>query len=665
MQLFSARLKIVLSAVTACLLVGSLDAFAGSPAEELLPITTKAFVSVPDLDGLDESFRSIGLGKIMDDPELEPFVEDFREQLNERLATTSGRLGITVDDLRSVCAGEVAIAFTQPDDAAQKHAVIAIADVEGKDEEVKNLQEKVRQSLEKRGAERSVEQVASIEVTKYNVPIKKGSKKTFQAFLFVHENQLFATDHAKVLKPLIERLLGKQSPSLAEVKAYRVTIDRCEQEFATFGFQPQIRWFVDPIGYSEVVRDATANTRKRKRTDMTAALKAQGFDAIKGAGGLIILGTQQYEIMSNAYVYGPPLPKAGEDKYTLAARMMSKSISDPLDVPRWVPSGISSFARVAWDLKASFEFMNTLVDEIAGEEGFFDDLVDSLENDPNGPRINIEKELVAHLGNQVIAFTDTQLPISPTSERMLLAIELINSPAMEKSIEKALETDPDAEKRMFGDHVIWEIINNDEETPEIEIEGAGDFANLAYEDDFEEDSGALQTLWSNAAISVLNNYLVIASHTDLVREVLEREAEAATVGDDADYQVVLSKLKDVGGGNDCMRVFSRADREIRASYELLRQGKMPESEGPLGRLLNAALAPKDKNVVREQEIDGTKLPEFSAIQQHLGTVGLFCRPEDEGWYLAGVAISREVAEALHGQREAITTAAAETDETEN
>ena len=655
--------------LSAILVWGSIDGLevaARTPAEKLLPITTKGFLSVPDLAALDASFSTIGLGKIMDDPQFQPFVEDFRRQLNERFATTYGRLGFNLDDFRSVVAGEVAIGLVQPDDATQKYAVIAVADVEGKDEEVAQLKASIRTSMEKRKAERTVEQVAEIEVTKYEVPIKPGSKKTFQAFIFVHDDQLFATDHAKVLKPLIERLLGKQSPSLAEVKAYRVTIDRCEQEMATFGFEPQIGIFVDPIGYAEVVRDATANTRKRKRTDMTAALKAQGFDAIKGIGGLITLGTEDYEIFGSAYAYAPPIPKAGEEKYKLAARMLAKSVSDPLDVPHWVPTGSSSVARVAWDLKGSFQYIGTMVDEVAGEEGFFEDLLDSLENDPNGPRINIEKDLVAHLGNQVIAFTDATLPVSPTCERMLLAIELTDAEAMEKSIEKALATDPDAAKKIFNGHAIWEIINNDEETPEIQIEGAGDFANLAYEDDFEDDSSALQALWTNAAITVLNGYLLVSSHTDLVMELVERAEDDPAMRDDADYQALVKALEGVGGGSDCLRLFSRTAREFRSSYELLRLGKMPESEGLMGRLLNAALAPSDKNAVREQEIDGSKLPEFSVIQQHLGPLGVFCRPEDEGWYLAAIAVTRENADSsLQGQREAITTAAAETEETEN
>jgi hypothetical protein len=497
--------------------------------------------------------------------------------------------------------------------------------------------------------------VAGIEVVEYDVPIKKGAKKRFKAYLFSHDNQLFAADHHEVVKQLIEALMGQAQHSLADVKSFREIIDRCQNDAA--GIAPHVRWFVDPIGYAEVVRDAAAATRKRKRSDMTAAMKAQGFGAVRGVGGLLTFAAEQYEILQNAYIYAPALAKAGEEKYELAARMLAQSIPDPLAVPAFVPDNVSSFVAGAWDIQKSFEYIDTMVDEIAGEEGFFDDLIDSLKNDPNGPQIDIEEDLVAHLGNHVVAYTDAQMPVTPTSERMLLAIELTDAEAMKASIKKALQTDPDARPMKHNEHIIWEIINEDEESVELEIEGAGEFGDIpTYEDEFADEGGALEALWSNAAISVVKGHLIIASHTDMVIELIERGTNAPCLSDEADYKAIMTALAEVNDDDhNCIRLFSRADRELRTSYELIRQGKMPESEGLIGRLLNALLAPKEKNATREQEIDGSKMPAFAEIERHLGPLGIYCRPEEEGWYIAGVAVKREP-QLLNGQRDGITTA---------
>ncbi len=546
-----------------------------------------------------------------------------------------------------------------------------IAETTGKDEEVAALEAKVAEAMTNRAATKSVANLGGIQVTKYEVPIKKLAKKTFFAYLFSHDDQLFATDHEDVAQQLIEKLVNDRGNTLSEVKSFHEPMVRCREEANQLlrkdtadteaVAKPHVQWFVDPIGYAEVVRDAAAANKKRKRTDMTAAMKAQGFDAIRGAAGLITFGTEKYEIVQNAFVYAPPVAKDDEDKYKLAARVLAQSVADPLDVPNFVPDDISSFVAVAWDIKKSFDFVDTLVDEIAGEEGFFDDLIDSLKNDPNGPQIDIKKDLVAHLGQHVVAFTDAQLPVSPTSERMLLAIELTDAAAMDASIKKALETDPDARPMQHGDHMIWEIINEDSESVELAIEGAGEFGDIpSYEDDFGDDSNALQALWSNAAISVVKDYLVIASHTDLVIEMIERKPDETDLSGEADYTAIMDYLSEVGDDNkNCLRLFTRADREFRTSYELIRSGKMPESEGLMGRLLNATLAPKDKDITREQEIDGSKLPPFAQIQKHLGPLGIYCRPEAEGWYISGVAVENKgakVGNAANRDRETITTA---------
>ncbi len=86
--------------------------------------------------------------------------------------------------------------------------------------------------------------------------------------------------------------------------------------------------------------------------------------------------------------------------------------------------------------------------------------------------------------------------------------------------------------------------------------------------------------------------------------------------------------------------FCRGDEELQASYELIRQGRMPQSKGLTGQLLNQLLGPKEKGVVREQEIDGKKMPDYNVVRQYLGPVGIFLRTEKDGWYSAGVGLSR-------------------------
>ncbi len=255
--------------------------------------------------------------------------------------------------------------------------------------------------------------------------------------------------------------------------------------------------------------------------------------------------------------------------------------------------------------------------------------------------------------------TDVQEPITPTSEQFLIAIELTDAEAMKASLKKALEDDPDAEKVEESGHIIWEIVSEEEEMPDIMIEGTGDYDEFG--DDFAE--GGEDPLLSNAAISVVKGHLIIASHVEFVVDLINRAANANVLADDNDYKLVREALNDLGGdGAITGLLFSRTDDELYASYELIRKGQMPESEGLLGRSLNRMFGPNEKDVVREQQIDGKKMPEFAKIRRYLGPIGAYVQTEDNGWYSAGAAIRQDVRNEPQGAaRPAVTTAAASTE----
>ena len=44
--------------------------------------------------------------------------------------------------------------------------------------------------------------------------------------------------------------------------------------------------------------------------------------------------------------------------------------------------------------------------------------------------------------------------------------------------------------------------------------------------------------------------------------------------------------------------------------------------------------------MRSQKIDGSTLPEFDLIRRYFGTFGLGMESVSEGWYMAGIALSR-------------------------
>lgn len=646
-----ARVSLVLFILPSMAAVGQV------PLDKIVPASAKGFFSVPDVKQLEANWERTAVSKLFDDEAFRPFVEDLTAQVNSRLDDLGIQVGITMDDLREVCTREAAIAFLQPDDPNQRHAMLVLMDATGKSTELDALIQRIHASMARRKATSREVTIADVPVTVFTVPTKEGPRPTVETAIFRYKDLLIATDHISVAQQVVPNLTGDGESSLAEFPAYKKTMERCLAE--TKGQTPDVRWFVEPLGYAEVARDFSIR-QKRRRTDILRALRNQGFDAIQGMGGIVNLAVEGREFVGHAYAYAPPVKAAGADRYEKAAALLAYPVVDVLDAQTWIPNSVSSFVSARWGIQPAFEHVGKLVDEVAGEPGFFEDLIDSLKNDPNGPRIDLRKEIVAFLGNRVTIITNTTEPVTVTSERIMIAIDLIDAESMKASLEKMLGNDPVAQRIEYNQHVIWEIVPDEAAPSAVTVEGLEGFGDLEgfggadEEQDEEEDE---EPFLSHAALSVVNGHLVVSSHADFITEMIDGVAKDDPLSKASDYQIIGNALTELGQSDAGGILFSRIDRELKASYELVRHGKMPESEGLIGRILNRALGSNEKGVVRKQEISGDKMPDFEVVQKYLGPIGAFARTEEEGWYLGAIGLKNQRDET-QGTRASLTTAAA-------
>jgi len=649
------------------------------------------------MDALQQKWNETQLGRLVKDPAMKPFVDDVRRQIKERLSETGVRLGVTWADLQGVYGGEVAVAAIQPGGDKEQHAVAMLVDITGHQKEADALLAKITRHQTAKGATKTVRTLGEVDLTVFVMP-KDEQQPARQAFYFTKDNQLVAADHQGVIEGILRRMTAGPAGSLSEVPAYRESMLRCAKGGNPVA--PHIRWFVEPFGYLEVVR-AMQGGRKRRGTDILKVLAHQGFDAVKGLGGHVTFATGEHEILHRTLVYAPPVVRAqGDpttDKYNLAARMLDFGQGRALIPQDWIPREVASYLTFTWKMKEAFYHSKTLVNEIADDE-LFDDVLDSIRDDPSGPQIDIRNDLVAHLGERATVITDYQLPITPKCERLLAAIEMNDpTPQVEKdfddldaagngdtrltedevpkprrgyfkrllrkfdedkdkaltkpeyvtarslssTVNMAMETDPDARMMKVGDRIIWEIINEPDPEPAVPtvmIDGPG-FASIGDEEEEEEDEPQLP----NSAITIAHGHLMIATHVDFLVRILEPAASSETLTSSADYNVVNAALTKLGAGKDNFRSFSRTDEEYRPTYELIRQGKMPESETLLGKLLNRVLGPQEEGVLREQQIDGRKLPEYQVVRRYLGPAGLYVKTEEkgDGWFVVGAILAKD------------------------
>jgi len=648
------------------------------PSETLLPETTQGFFAIWNVDALSQHWQDTQLGHLMADPVMEPFTKDVRRQIEERWSSIHQRLGITLEDMKEVPGGDAAIGLIAP--GPGQAALAIVVDVSGKLPQANEMLQKVTAAQLRRGAKRSelaVEgrpevivqfdlpqldedkeagqsELAGIEKTTTKEQPEVEPPAVRRAYYCVTGNLLVITDHLEVMQGILGRAAGHQNGSLANYKPFQMVVARCRSDYGDA--TPQIRWYIHPLGYAEAARAATPTDRRRKGKSILEVMRNQGVGAIQAVGGFVDFSAEGHEMIHRTAVYAPP-------PYEKAMKMLVMPNRPDLAPQSWAPRDIATYTTFYFDIQNAFQHFGSLFDELfgQGESGVWEEVKMSLRDDPNGPQIDLHKDLIQHLGSRISVLTDYQLPITTASERLMFAIETGNSEAVAKAIEKLMKNDPTAKRREREGLVIWEIVEDDAPMPEAPEITFGDVPavapaqplkkrrKLVANDDEEEDEE--RRLLPHAAITVWQGNLMIASHIDFLLKVIAPAEKPDLLKDDVDYQLVDEVIGRQEPKEKCLRAFSRTDEEYRPAYELIRQNKMPESEGMMGRLLNALFG-EGKKDGRAQKIDGSQLPDYQVVRRYLNPAGLQVTSEPEGWYIKGFTLTRAEEEAPPAEEKA-------------
>lgn len=596
--------------------------------DRLFPDTTKSYFAIPDPPEFREKWEKTELGKMFADPVMEPFRKDLRRQIDEELSQTDSRLGLTWEDVQGVAGGELAVGMVQPSGDANRYAVLMVADVTGRDAEVDRLKQLVTRNLQNRKGSRKEQMIGNASVAVWTMPPTKQRPKSVNAYFTFYKNWFIASDQEDVLSGVVARIDGRANAALVEFPPYETVMQRCAQEH---GSATDLRWFIEPFGYAEALRSA-AGPRERGK-DRIEILRQQGFQAVQGMGGLVSMLVEDNDFVHHSFVFAP------KSERVLAARMLDFPNTGELDPPKWAVQSLASLLVFNWEMAKAFDASETLVNALAGSE-VFDDALRDIEIDPNGLQVNIRREIIALLGQRVVMATQTEQPIGPESEKILVAFELKDPKKVEATLNRAMPRDPSVKKRVFGKQVVWEIIREEN----LENDPARDgFDRFGKGNDAGGNSAAnAPRIFKNAALTVAFGCLVYSSDVDFLGKYVTSYSTKPPLADASDYQAVAAALNDLGAANQAsFRYFVRTDQANETNYEMFRQGKMPVNESVLGQLLNWAFAPEDEGVQRKQDIDGTKLPKYSAVRQYLRPSGLFVRTESDGWLAVGCMLSRD------------------------
>jgi hypothetical protein len=434
------------------------------------------------------------------------------------------------------------------------------------------------------------------------------------------------------MEGILSRAAGKKGNTLADVPGFQAVMKRCQKDAGQA--VPQVRWFVQPLGYLEILRTLRGERAHRKGKSWVDVFKSQGLTAVQGVGGFIDFSVEKVEMVHRTAIWAPP-PRQ------LSMKIFTFPNNNEFAPHPWAPSDVASYAVFYIDVLNAFDNIGPLFDDLVGQgdTGVWQEVLDGLKKDPNGPRIDLRNELVVHLGNRINVVADYQVPITTTSERLLFAIETKDDKAVTEALAKMMKNDKEMQQTKLGDHIVWESVPEeatavpavDLELPGLQPEAPGKAPVPA---------GRGTAFLPHAAVTVASGHLLIASHFDFLKKILGKVDERKALARSVEYRMVQKALDGFNSPVKSLRTFGRTDEQARPTYELIRQGKMPESETMLGRVLNTLFGAGKKGVIRKQQIDPKAMPDFQYVQRFLGPAGAQMVSEPDGWFLKGVMLAK-------------------------
>ena len=629
--------------------------------EYLLPAATKAWISIPDADELNQRFNETQFGALSQNESLRPFADHIKEKARNWINEQNVRLNLDIEDLEGVQSGEICFAGVLPEGPdgealPGQHGVVFLMDVSDTQEEARRLQQKINAELVARGAQQEVFEIQRVQVTRSVIEKPKQFRNKRTNLQAIVNGWMLVSNNEAVFRDVLGRLIDPKSIPMVNTLGTQEAFTTVMQKTDLGDHASQVRWFVSPFGYLQLaqqIKDEEA-VSKVARDDWAGKLKNSGFDAFQGVGGNVAIATGEHEVLHRTFVFARRSNELGNKKL-FELFDFNVNLGESLDLPDWVPNESSSVVIGNWDTQKALFGFGHFYDGYVESDGAFDRMLNDLKIDPH-LQLDVKK-LVSLLDNRFVVVSATERPIDVNSERVVGGVRIKGEPEFVfQSIKRA---NPNAVEISLGGVPVVEIDSTLEED-------LGELDDLPEFDDFEdpdvmeeEEEEDRFELFQRRYFVVSGGYLLVSNDKDYLRKVINQtETKLPEAADYRQVQEILDGLTDPSQIR--WRHFGRLDLSLETNYEMLRRGEMASSQTVLARVINqvasqqraeqARLEGKDADpeAVREQELDGSTLPEDFAksIAPYLGPIGGVMESDSDGWRVTGCILKKKPATAV-------------------
>ena len=117
-----------------------------------------------------------------------------------------------------------------------------------------------------------------------------------------------------------------------------------------------------------------------------------------------------------------------------------------------------------------------------------------------------------------------------------------------------------------------------------------------------------------------------------------RSGEKIGLGDEPEIKAIVTSLKELGCNSPALDRIVRTKLSLRAKYNLLREGKLKDSDSVLSSFYRRFL--EDQEAETDESINAADLPPLSVIEKYLPSGGGFSETTEDGWSLTGFLLNQ-------------------------
>jgi hypothetical protein len=607
---------------------GATEAAERPSAMKLFPEETLLFVRTPNAYEFGQRMRDSSTGRMLRDPQLQPFVEQLYGEAGKLYAEKAEQfLGISFEELQKLPHGEVAFGIVAREGAMP--AFLLLVDQGDEPSVAENLLERALTFAREAGGDFSEEKINGVEVT----VIRDADDENRVFGVFERENTIVVATDPNVLRGVLhhwggesdDRSAGDQEATNDDQSAEAEDASRDDDDsegedsqefvpgrtlaenvqFATMVRHcrrpqdppPHLLFYADPLGMVQHFGRDSQGVQFAM-----GMFPSIGLDGLKAVGGSFTAATDEYDDLSHFHVLLAN-PRTG----VMQLPAFEQGETAP---PPFVPLALESYLTWNWNMHVFYDRVAAILDQFRGE-GSTDKAIDEEVSPELG--IDLKKDVIDNLGTRYTWVIGYEKPATFRGQQHVIAIELKDEELGAKTLETIMNKYPEVfEERSFGQATYHAIMP----------EGLKDLA--------EEDRPM------EPCVAIMDGHLFIGTSCQLFeRCVAARDGTVDRLVDSEDYARTTAVLgRETAGTTPVLFSVSRYEESIRHWYELLTSEKTRGliDENKEDNPVLTALA---------EALDQHKLPPFEALAPYMPPGGMILYDTDDGYHGIGFTLRNE------------------------